>query len=266
MHSHRSYSSVYACEQGTSVASGLSGRTGVRNRLPRVVVSPPLEESAGKGLPGGLLVVFEGIGGSGKSTLTRRVGEGLMAAGWKVRMTREPGGTNIGSAIRNILLGKGQTPDPWAEAFLFEADRAQTYAEVLRPSLGDGAIVLSDRGPFGTVAYQGYGRDLDLSLIDAMSDAAWRGRRADLVFVVDIEPRVGLARKRGTEEHDRFDEEDLAFQSRAREGYLFAAKRRGTSTMIVDGALPPDQAFREVWGATLKLLDDRLTVLRGAQE
>jgi dTMP kinase len=99
-----------------------------------------------------------------------------------------------------------------------------------------------------------------------MSDAAWRGHRADLVFVVDIDPRTGLARKRGSEEHDRFDEEDLAFQGRAREGYLFAARKRGPATMIVDGGLPLDEAFREVWDATLKLLDDRLTVRREAQE
>ncbi len=168
-------------------------------------------------------------------------------------------------AIRAILLGQGQAPDPWAEAFLFEADRAETYAEVLRPSLEAGAIVISDRGPFGTVAYQGYGRALDLSLIDAMSETAWRGLKADLVFVVDVEPRVGLARKSGSQEQDRFDQEDLDFQSRAREGYLFAAKRRGADTVVLDGSLPPDDAFGQVWEPTVAHLESRLAA-GGEQE
>jgi dTMP kinase len=221
--------------------------------------------SPGRPIPGGFLVVFEGIGGSGKSTLARRLGQRLEAAGWAVRMTREPGGTELGSAIRAILLGKGQAPDPWAEAFLFEADRALTYAEVLKPSLEAGAIVVSDRGPFGTVAYQGYGRALDLSLIDAMSETAWRGLKADLVFVLDVEPRVGLARKRGSQEHDRFDQEDLDFQSRAREGYLFAATRRGVGTVVLDGSLPPDEAFGQVWKSTVAHLEARLAVDGGVQ-
>ena len=231
--------------------------------------SPILDVKSGaspvRSLPGGFLIVFEGIGGSGKSTLAKRLGDRLETAAWPVRTTREPGGTELGSAIRAILLGKGQAPDPWAEAFLFEADRALTYAEVLKPSLEAGAIVISDRGPFGTVAYQAYGRALDLSLIDAMSETAWRGLKADLVFVVDVEPRVGLARKRGSQEHDRFDKEDLDFQSRAREGYLFAATRRGADTVILDGSVPSDEAFDQVWEATVAHLEARLAAVRGEQ-
>jgi dTMP kinase len=220
----------------------------------------------GRVVPGGFLVVFEGIGGSGKSTLAVRVADGLEAAGWAVRRTREPGGTELGTSIRTILLGHGRSPDPWAEAFLFEADRAQTYAEVLEPSLRAGVVVVSDRGPFGTVAYQGHGRGLDLSVIDAMSAAAWRDRRPDLVFVVDVDPRVGLARKRGSLEEDRFDQEDVDFQSRAREGYLFAAKRRGADTVVLDGSLLPDEAFGQVWEATVAHLEARLATVGGVQE
>jgi dTMP kinase len=250
---------VYERDRGESTPEGASRRTCVRNRGSSSSVDVTSGPSPGRSITGGFLVVFEGIGGSGKSTLARRLGEGLEAAGWAVRTTREPGGTELGSAIRAILLGKGQAPDPWAEAFLFEADRALTYAEVLKPSLEAGAVVVSDRGPFGTVAYQGFGRSLDLSLIDAMSEAAWRGLSSDLVFVVDVEPRVGLARKRGSDEHDRFDQEDLDFQERAREGYLFAAKRRGAGTLVLDGALPSDQAFGQVWEETLERLEARRT-------
>jgi dTMP kinase len=216
-------------------------------------------------VPGGFLVVFEGIGGSGKSTLAARVADGLEAADWAVRRTREPGGTDLGTSIRAILLDHGRAPDPWTEAFLFEADRAQTYTEVLEPSLRDGFVVVSDRGPFGTVAYQGHGRGLDLALIDAMSKAAWRDRRADLVFVVDVDPRVGLARKCGSQEEDRFDQEDLDFQTRAREGYLFAANRRGPDTVVVDGALPPDEAFGEVWTTMIANLEARPAPAGGDQ-
>jgi dTMP kinase len=238
----------------------------VRKRHSQIVVNIGSPLSPGQAVKGGFLVVFEGIGGSGKSTLARRLGEGLHAAGWAVRATREPGGTELGSAIRTILLRQGGAPDPWAEAFLFEADRAQTYSEVLRPSLEAGAIVISDRGPLGTIAYQGYGRALDLSLIDAMSETAWRGLKADLVFVVDVEPRLGLARKRASQEDDRFDQEDLDFQSRAREGYLFAAKRIGADAVVLDGASAPDVAFGQVWERTVARLEARRVASGGMQE
>lgn len=197
-------------------------------------------------VPGGLLIVIEGIGGSGKSTLARGLADSLERDGWQVVRTKEPGGTELGQALRTILLSAATQIDPWTEAFLFEADRAQTNAEVLVPALAAGSVVISDRGPFGTVAYQGHGRALDVELIEAMSDAAWRGRRADLVVVVDVEPRVGMARKRGATEADRFDDEDLAFQARVRDGYLAAARRRGPDTLVIDGSRPAEAGLAEV--------------------
>lgn len=205
-------------------------------------------------IPGGFLLTFEGIGGSGKSTLSAGLATHLEASGWRVERTREPGGTPLGRSLRTLLLEAPGPTDPWAEAFLFNADRAQTYSEVIEPSLAAGKVVMSDRGPFGTVAYQGYGRGLDLSLIDHMSEAAWRGRKADLVFVVDVDPRVGLERKGRDVERDRFDREDLEFQSRAREGYLFAARRRGSDAVVIDGSLDQDAALAQVLAVTLERL------------
>lgn len=199
-----------------------------------------------RSIPKGFLIVFEGIGGSGKTTLAAMLREHLTTAGWDVRASREPGATELGMALRRILLDKDQHPTPWTEAFLFEADRAQTYAEVLTPALNAGAIVVSDRGPFGTIAYQGLGRGLDLGLIEAMSDAAWSQIKPQLVIVVDVDARLGLSRKMGSTDEDRFDDEDLAFTSRVREGYLLAARQFGPAAVVVDGAAPLAEAFEQV--------------------
>jgi dTMP kinase len=203
-----------------------------------------------------MLIVFEGIGGSGKSTLAARLARHLESSGWDVVRTREPGGTQIGEVLRTLLLG-GIKMDAWSEAFLFEADRAQTYSAVIEPSLRDGRIVVSDRGPFGTVAYQGHGRRLDISLIEAMSSAAWRGRLADLVFVCDVEPDLAMARKAGSLEPDPFDAETLSFQRRVRAGYLEAAKRFRGAADVIDVSQDADTVFYVVRDA----VERRLTKL-----
>lgn len=205
----------------------------------------------------GFLITFEGIGGSGKSTLARLLREHLAQVGWDVRASREPGATSLGVSLRTLLLS-GDAPVPWAEAFLFEADRAQTYAEVLRPALEKGAVVVSDRGPFGTVAYQGFGRGLSVDLIDAMTTAAWDGRAPDLSFVIDVEPKLGLLRKTGADEQDRFDDEDLAFTSRVRDGYLFCASRHEDFVVVVDGSQEIASAFARVRAITERRLADHL--------
>ncbi len=207
---------------------------------------------------GGFLLVFEGIGGSGKTTLAELLREHLATEGWDVRASREPGATLLGGSLRSLLLAKDPVPAPWTEAFLFEADRAQTYYEVLRPVLDEGAVIVSDRGPFGTIAYQAFGRGLDLRLIDDMSQAAWAGTKPDLIIVVDVDARLGLSRKAGSGEQDRFDDEDLAFTSRVREGYLFAASRFGSSAVVVDGSSPLSEAFEQVRTVTASRLQGRL--------
>jgi dTMP kinase len=210
-------------------------------------------------ITGGFLIVFEGIGGSGKSTLVGRLASHLESAGWRVVRTREPGGTPLGAALRTILLEATWRTDAWAEAFLFGADRSQTFSEVIEPALQAGEIVISDRGPFGTVAYQGFGRGLDVEVIEAMNAAAWRQKTGDLVIVVDVDPRLGLQRKGKHIEQDRFDREDLEFQGRAREGYLSAARKREGHTLIIDGAAAIDDAFAQVLAATMSGLREHET-------
>lgn len=202
----------------------------------------------------GHLIVVEGIGGSGKSTLCSGLVKRLQALGWDVVPTREPGGTDLGATLRSMLLTERRIM-PWTEAFLFEADRAQTFGEVIKPALDASQVVISDRGPFGTVAYQGFGRGLDLDVIDRMSSTAWMGHRADAVFLVDVEPELAMARKKGQLENDRFDEEAIAFQRLVRQGYLTAAERHGAGVSILDGSLPSTELVEVATTHVLDILE-----------
>ena len=183
----------------------------------------------------GALIAVEGIGGSGKSTLAAGVVRWLEGLSVPVIASREPGGTGLGVELRRLLLEGEFHPAPWAEAFLFEADRAQTYTEVIEPAISAGQVVVSDRNLYGTIAYQAYGSRLDLDTIDVLNRAATGGRYPDLIIVVDAPPEVSLARKRGSKQSDRFDELDLRFQAKVREGYLVAARRDGSRAHVLDG-------------------------------
>jgi len=197
------------------------------------------------GAPQGFLITFEGLGGSGKSTVVRTIHEWLKQRGEDVISTREPGGTKLGEHLRNTVLGMAPMVH-WTEAFLFEADRAQTYAEVIIPALKAGQIVVSDRNLYGTIAYQGFGRNLDLNLINAMNEAATVGQRPHLAIVLDVDPAVGLRRKQKQGEEDRFDRESLDYQKRVREGYLFAAERDQPNSRVIDANQPLDQAIDRI--------------------
>ena len=204
----------------------------------------------------GLLITFEGMGGSGKSTIVARVVDWLVQHGIGVVKTREPGGTPLGGRLRTLLL-EGSPPTPWGEAFLFETDRAQTYADVIIPALQRGQVVVSDRNLYGTIAYQGFGRGLDVDLIDRMNSVATFGRVPDLVFVMDVDPLKGLERKFGSGAQDRFDEEGPEFQHRVREGYLFAARRDAPRASVIDANRDADAVMAEVTTAIRAILVDR---------
>lgn len=194
----------------------------------------------------GMFISFEGIGGCGKSSVVRRLVAWLETSHQPVVQTREPGGTILGEDLRSLLLRQGDVPVPWAEAFLFEADRAQTYAEIIIPALQEGKIVVSDRNYYGTIAYQAFGRDLDLDLVDAMSRAAMRGYAPTLTFVLDLDPVVALQRKHGQDNVDRFDDEGIAYQQRVRDGFLFAARRDTEHSHIIDASRSADEVFDAV--------------------
>src|SRR2546427_11064905 len=167
----------------------------------------------------GMLITVEGVEGSGKSTQCRRLAESLRARGLDVVLTREPDGTPMGAAIRRLFAADGPTPTPLTQVFLFMAARQQHVAEVIRPALSRGAVVLSDRYADATMAYQGFGPGVDLETIRDLNALATGGLLPDLTLVLDLEPAVGMSRI-GGRPLDAFEKMDLAFPPPGAGGYL----------------------------------------------
>ena len=195
----------------------------------------------------GVFITFEGIEGSGKSTQITQIANYLSAHGRTVALTREPGGTAIGDQVRKILLDPANTAlHPKAELLLYAAGRAQHLAQVILPALEAGKVVLCDRFSDATLAYQGYGRGLDLELIRSLDRMATDGLRPDLTILLDIEASAGLARARGRnsrggfEAEARFENEQLSFHERVRRGYLELAKQELGRFRVVDASPSPD--------------------------
>ncbi len=194
-----------------------------------------------------VFITFEGIEGSGKSTQIVLLANYLVSRKKGVTLTREPGGTEIGDQIRKILLDPAnKTLDPRAELFLYAAARAQHLEELVRPDLEAGKIVLCDRYSDATLAYQGYGRGLDVDMIRALDRMATGGLRPDLTVLLDIDAAAGLSRargrnnSRGLEAEARFENEDLAFHERVRQGYLALAKSEPARFRLVEAKAAPD--------------------------
>ena len=187
----------------------------------------------------GLFITFEGGEGSGKTTQIGALSHHLRSTGREVVVTRDPGGTLIGKQIRALLLDRDHAHmAPNAELLLYQASRAQLVHEVVRPALAADRIVLCDRFTDSTVAYQGYGRRLDLDLIARLNTLATGGLRPDLTLLLDLDPVLGLARasQRMAERHeqqDRIEEEVLAFHQRVRTGYqCIVAEDPGRVTVL----------------------------------
>ena len=176
----------------------------------------------------GLFVTFEGIEGSGKTTQVSMLAERIEAAGRRCLVTREPGGTSLGRALRTVLLHAGGSRiDPAAELALYVADRAQHIAEVVAPALATGQVVLCDRYLDATLAYQGFGRGLDLHWIRAVHRQPPLDLRPDRTVLLDLDAETALSRARernrelGTEiTEGRFENEPSSFHARVRHGYL----------------------------------------------
>lgn len=189
-------------------------------------------------------ITLEGPEGSGKSTQIRLLGEYLEGRGWEVLATREPGGTRIGEQVRAILHDLGNVAMlPRAEALLYAASRAQLVGEVIRPALARGVVVLCDRYVESTLAYQGYGRGLDLTLLESITQFATEGLRADLVIYLDLPVEVGLRRKLADREREpgewtRMDEQEIAFHDRVRRGYLAMAAMEPERWCVLDAQEP----------------------------
>jgi dTMP kinase len=172
-----------------------------------------------------MFITLEGGEGAGKSTSRDFVVSLLEDYQVPFIQTREPGGTPIGEALRGLLLSKeGTAPSVTTELLMVFAARAQHLHEVIEPALRDGKWVLCDRFTDATYAYQGYGRGFDLREIEALEALVQRGRHPDLTLLFDIDPQLGMARARQRAELDRFEEEELAFFEKVREGYLSRAE------------------------------------------
>lgn len=186
-----------------------------------------------------LFVAFEGINGCGKSTLLTNVARTLEGMQHQVTTTREPGGTPLGVEIRSLLLDwRGEKKSPLAELLLFAADRAEHGEKVIRPALLKGHKVLCDRYLYSTLAFQGYGRGLPREWIDTANTLATQGLAPELVILMDLDPKEGLrrAKSRAASDRDSFEEEEVAFHQRIREGFLDMAQNLPVPFLVLNGA------------------------------
>ncbi len=189
----------------------------------------------------GVFITVEGVEGCGKSTQIALLKKYLESAGRDVVVTREPGGTPIAETIRGILLDPENAElSPVAEAFLYAAARAQHVDEFIRPALGAGNVVLSDRFADSTTAYQGAGRALAADTIRTLHAIATRGTWPELTIVVDVPVEEGLARAAHGNELDRIEREPLEFHQRVREGFLAIARSEPERVHVIDGTQPVD--------------------------
>jgi dTMP kinase len=190
-------------------------------------------------------VTFEGGEGTGKSTQVGLLASRLRTNGRSVITAREPGGTQLGERVRDLT--RQQAAAPLAELFLFEAARSQLVVDVLVPSLASGAIVIVDRFADSTLAYQGYGRGLDLAEVERVNAIATRGVVPDLTILLDLDVEIGLARKLGEIGHDAIGREHREFHNRVRTGYLTMAAAAPERWVVLDAALPEQEIGERVW-------------------
>jgi dTMP kinase len=193
----------------------------------------------------GMLITFEGVEGSGKSTQCRLLVESLRARGLDVTLTREPDGTAMGTALRRLFEAPGPPPVALAQVFLFMAARRQHVAEVIGPGLSRGALVVSDRHADATLAYQGFGQGVDIETIRGLNALATGGLVPDLTLVLDLPPDVGMARIRDRS-LDAFEKMDPAFHRRVRDGYIEIARTDRQRVVVLDGDQPIDALAAQI--------------------
>lgn len=213
----------------------------------------------------GLFITAEGIEGSGKTTQIQRLDRLIRGAGHNCILTKEPGGTALGERVRTILLDpQEEGMDPRTELFLYAASRRQHVVELIRPSLERDAIVLCDRFTDATLAYQGYGRLLDLDRLRSINDWATEGTTPDLTLIFDVPETIGLERAKARnlmldlQRESRLEGEDLRFHRRVREGYLAMASENPGRYAVINAR----GSIHEVFVLTVAELNRRLPQLR----
>jgi dTMP kinase len=201
----------------------------------------------------GLFITFEGGEGCGKSYQARLLYQKLLNLGVCTELAYEPGGTILGNELRRLLKKKRDgTILPEAELFLFEACRFQLICEVIQPALQNGKVVICDRFIDSTIAYQGYGRGLDLVIIKEVNKIATCGINPDMTVLLDISAEKGLSRKGN--KNDRFEATGLYFHQKVRDGYLKLAASEPERWVIIDGELSKKEISKIIWGKVSQLI------------
>jgi len=212
----------------------------------------------------GRLISFEGLDGAGKTTQMNLLEQWLDAYGISYIRTREPGGTSLGVEIRRILFNHPEIViTPLAEAFLFQADRAQHFATVVLPALQEGTLVLTDRCFDSSIAYQGVARGVGAELVEQLSMIATQGHVPDLTILLDLDPaqvqtRTDAAHDQSglREQQSRFDRETELFHQRLRQAFLTLAQRYSERIKVVDASQTPERIHQEIVGLVEPLLGD----------
>ena len=204
-----------------------------------------------------MFITFEGPEGSGKTTQARLLADWLRVHGREIALSREPGGTPIGDQIRSVLHDPANTAmDARTEILLYAASRAQHVAERIQPALAEGKIVICDRYADSTLAYQGYGRGLDLGMLQTIMVFATGGLQPDMTIYLDITPKEGLRRRQiGGDEWNRLDAEPLRFHERVQAGYRELVRQEPQRWVVVDGARSVEEVHTEVIGAVRARLE-----------
>ena len=198
----------------------------------------------------GLFVTFEGVEGSGKTTVAKAIAENLRQKGLTVVVTAEPGDTSVGRQIRQLLATVDERT-AWTETFLFLADRAEHVAKVIKPALERGEIVLCDRFTDSTIAYQGFGLGLPLEWLTQLNSIATNGLVPDLTLLLDIDPEMGLKR---SQRETVFERRSLDFHQRVRWGYLWLAKQEPHRVKLIDASQPLESVLTQA----MRLVEEAL--------
>jgi dTMP kinase len=206
----------------------------------------------------GRFITLEGPEGAGKTFMAERLAGALRARGLEVRLTREPGGTRLGEQVRSIVLARAQDGDEAidarADALLFNAARAQLVAEVIRPALAAGEVVVCARFADSTLAYQGYGAGLPIAELRSVAGVATSGLSPHLTILLDVAPEIGLARK-ADDARNRFESGfDVEFHRRVRSGFLDLAREEPGRWRVIDADRDAEAVFADVLAAVLAAL------------
>ncbi len=206
----------------------------------------------------GVFITFEGIEGAGKSTQIEILSEKLKKKGIKTLTTFEPGDTELGKKIRDLLLNPSLSINPLSELLLYFADRLQHIEEKINPFLSQGFVVICDRFTDSTLAYQGYGRGISIELITTLNKILLNSFKPDITILLDLSPEIGLERNKKIKKNDKFELETLPFHNRVRKGFLQIASTDTERFIVIDG----NRGINEIATEIYDKLKERLKKLK----